>query len=448
MTSLSSAATSQPMSIRKVALASTVGATIEWYDFFLYGTVSGLVFNKIFFPAYQDPFIATMLAYMGFAVGYLSRPVGGIIFGHFGDRIGRKNMLVLTLIIMGVSTVLIGCLPPYSSIGIWAPILLMLFRIFQGIGLGGEWGGGVLMAVEHSDQKKVGFYGSWPQMGLQFGVLLGTVVFAVLSNAMPEDQFLSWGWRIAFLISVFLVAVGLYIRLQILETPAFTRIRESGAQVRVPIMEVLRKYPRNVLLAMGARFIEGVTFNVYVTFGVMYLTTVIKLPRTTALNAVSVSMLVQLLLVPIWGILADKYGRRQVFAAGAIISGVTIFPAFWLIKSFPQYTIVIYLIMGIPFGVSYAALWASISSLFSEIFDARVRYSGMSLVYHTAGIYAAGLTPIIATYFLTISNNQPWLIAGYLLLVSIISTICVSLLQIQQLGEATNPPAQAPAPGH
>ncbi len=428
-----------PMSIRKVALASMVGSTIEWYDFFLYGTVSGLVFNKIFFPPYADPLVATLLAYVGFAVGYLSRPVGGIVFGHFGDRIGRKNMLVLTLIIMGIATILIGCLPPYSSIGIWAPILLMTFRVFQGIGLGGEWGGGVLMAVEHSSKKNVGFYGSWPQMGLQVGVLMGTVVFALLSNLLSEEQFLTWGWRLAFLVSVFLVAVGLYIRLQILETPAFTRIRESGARVRVPIMEVLRKYPRNVILAMGARFIEGVTFNVYVTFGVMYLTSVIKLPRTTALNAVSVAMLVQLILVPVWGALADKYGRRKIFAAGAIISGVTIFPAFWAITSFPQHTVVIYLVMGIPFAASYAALWASISSLFSEIFDARVRYSGMSLVYHTAGIYAAGLTPIVATYLLSANNNNPWLIATYVLVVSIISTICVSLLQIQQIGEETVP---------
>ncbi len=435
---LSKAKNDQPMSMRKIALASTVGSTIEWYDFFLYGTVSGLVFNKIFFPPNADPLVATLLAYVGFAVGYLSRPVGGIIFGHFGDRIGRKNMLVLTLVIMGVATVLIGCLPPYSSIGIWAPILLMAFRIFQGIGLGGEWGGGILMAVEHSDEKRVGFYGSWPQMGLQLGVLMGTVVFALLSNMMSEEHFLAWGWRLAFLVSVFLVAIGLYIRLHILETPAFDRIRQSGGRVRVPILEVLRKYPRNVALAMGARFIEGVTFNVYVTFGVMYLTTVIKLPRTTALNAVSVAMLVQLVLVPVWGILADKYGRRKIFAAGAVISGVTIFPAFLAISSFPQHVVVVFLVMGIPFAASYSALWASISSLFSEIFDVRVRYSGMSFVYHTAGIYAAGLTPIIATYLLAANNNSPWMIAAYVLAVSIISTICVSLLQIHQIGETAN----------
>jgi len=360
MTTSSTTKKDVPMSVRKVALASTIGAAVEWYDFFLYGTVSGLVFNKIFFPAYHDPMIATMLAYVSFGVGYISRPLGGLIFGHFGDRIGRKTMLILTLIIMGISTFLIGCLPTYNSIGIWAPILLMTFRVFQGIGIGGEWGGAILMAVEHSTEKDVGFYGSWPQLGLPIGVFLGTSVFSLLSGLMPEEQFLSWGWRLAFLVSVFLVAVGLYIRLKIIETPAFNRIRESGTQARVPIIEVLRNYPRNVILALGTRFIEGLNFNVYFTFGLMYLTTIIKLPRTTALNAGGIAMLFQCLLIPVWGALADKYGRRKIFALGAILTGVTIFPAFWAIVSFPQYTLIVYLVMALPFGAVSAPGFATV----------------------------------------------------------------------------------------
>jgi MFS family permease len=424
------------MSIGKVAFASAVGCTIEWYDFFLYGTVAGLVFNKLFFPSY-DPLVGTMLAYVTFAVGFLSRPLGGIIFGHFGDKIGRKSVLVLTLIVMGIATFLIGCLPTYNSAGIWAPILLLTLRICQGLGIGGEWGGAVLMAVEHSSDKKVGFYGSWPQLGVPAGLFMGTGIVALLSHNLSEEQFLSWGWRLAFLISAALVAVGLYIRFQILETPAFDRIRESGTQARVPIMEVLREYPRNVLLGMGARFIEGASFNIYAVFIIAYLTTVMKLPRTTALNTVSVASVVMIFFLLIWGNVADRYGRQRVFAFGSIITGIMIFPTFWVIDSWPQNTLVVFVTVAISFGVLWPAIWASEATLFSEIFDARVRYSGMSFVYQMSGIFASGLTPIVATYLLTADNNKPWLIAAYIAVISIISAICASLLKIHQIGEKT-----------
>jgi MFS family permease len=425
-----------PVSLKKVAFASAVGCTVEWYDFFLYGTVAGLVFNKLFFPTY-NPLVGTMLAYVTFAVGFVSRPLGGIIFGHFGDKVGRKSMLVYTLLIMGIATALIGFLPTYKSAGIWAPILLLTLRIFQGLGLGGEWGGAVLMAVEHSPDKKVGFYGSWPQVGVPAGLFMGTGIVALLSYSLSEEQFLSWGWRVAFLISSLLVAVGLYIRFQILETPAFARVRQSGAQVRVPIMEVLRNYPRNVMLGMGARFIEGASFNIYAVFMIAYLSTVIKLPRTTALNAVSAASVVMILFLLLWGYLADRYGRRKIFALGSIITGVLIFPAFWAIGVWPHNTLIVYLAIVVPFGVFWPAIWASEATLFSEIFDTRVRYSGMSFVYQMSGIFASGLTPIIATYLLTANGNKPWLIAGYIAIVSVISAICASLLKIQQIGEKT-----------
>lgn len=376
-----------------------------------------------------------MLAYVTFAVGFVSRPLGGVIFGHFGDKVGRKSMLVLTLLIMGVATFLIGCLPTYESIGIWAPIGLLTLRIVQGLGIGGEWGGAVLMAVEHSTDKKVGFYGSWPQLGVPAGLFMGTGIVALLSHYLPEAAFLGWGWRIAFWFSAALVVVGLWIRLQVLETPAFTRVRESDDQVKVPIIEVFKKYPRNVLLGMGARYIEGAAFNIYTVFFIAYLTTVLHQSRAMALNAVSIASLVMLPCLLIWGVLADKYGRRKVFALGSIATGVLIFPAFWAISSWPQNTLVVYLAVTIPFGVVWPAIWASESTLFSELFDARVRYSGMSFVYQMSGIFASGLTPIVATYLLTANDKQPWLVATYIVVISIFSAVCASLLRIQKIGE-------------
>lgn len=436
MTSLGK--TERPISIRQVALASAIGCTVEWYDFFLYGTVSTLVFNKLFFPSY-DPVVGTMLAYVTFGVAYISRPLGGIIFGHFGDRIGRKKMLVLTLFIMGIATFLIGFLPTYDSIGIWAPMMLLLLRIFQGLGIGGEWGGAVLMTVEHSSDKDVAFYGSWPQLGVPAGLFMGTGIVALLSHFLPEEQFLAWGWRLPFMLSAILVIVGLYIRLNILETPAFSKVQESSGQARVPIMEVLKTYPRNVLLGMGARWMEGLGFIIYSIFVVAFLTNVMKLPKTTPLNAVSVSCVLMAFTILLWGRLADRYGRRKIFCIGSILTGLTIFPSFWILSNWSQSTLAVYLAVAIPFGVVWPSLWASEGTLFSEMFDARVRYSGMSFVYQVSGLYAAGATPIIATYLLSLNDNQPWMVATYIVIVSVISAICASRMEIQQLGVETDP---------
>ena len=245
----------QVESIRKVSLASFIGTTIEWYDYFLYGTAAALVFNELFFPN-VDPLIGTLSAFATFAVGFVARPLGGAIFGHYGDRIGRKAMLVLTLLMMGIATFLIGLLPTYETIGVWAPILLVVLRLLQGFGVGGEWGGAVLLAVEHSPRDKRGFYGSLIQIGAPAGLLLGTGAFIIVAS-LPEEQFLSWGWRVPFLVSVLLIGVGLFIRLKIPETPAFSQVKESGNEARIPIVEVFRTYPKNVLLTMGARLSEG-----------------------------------------------------------------------------------------------------------------------------------------------------------------------------------------------
>ena len=335
------------MSIGKIALASAIGTTIEWYDFFLYGVVTPIVLNKLFFPNY-DPLAGTLLAYTTFFVGFLSRPIGGIIFGHYGDRIGRKTVLVLTLLIMGIATFLIGLLPTYASVGIWAPAMLLFLRIFQGIGIGGEWGGAVLMAVEHSPAGKRGFYGSWPQVGVPAGLLLSSGMVYLLSF-LPEDDFFSWGWRISFLISAVLVAIGLYIRLKIMETPAFTGLQQAQKIVHVPFFELMRTHGWNTLLGLGARYIEGVTFNIFGVFIIAYVTGALQLPRQTALAGVMISSALMIFMLPIYGNLSDHIGRRRMFAIAGLLIGILSFPAFWLMET--RSPILVWLAITVPFTV-------------------------------------------------------------------------------------------------
>jgi MFS transporter, MHS family, shikimate and dehydroshikimate transport protein len=408
-------------SIGTIAFASAVGTTIEWYDFFLFGVVTPLVLNKLFFPNF-DPLVGTLLAYTTFFVGFISRPIGGIIFGHYGDRIGRKTVLVLTILIMGIATFLIGCLPTYASVGIWAPVMLLFLRIFQGIGIGGEWGGAVLMAVEHSPAGRRGFYGSWPQIGVPAGLLLSSGMVYLLSF-LPEADFFSWGWRIAFLISAVLVAVGLYIRLKIMETPAFTRIQETKKVAHVPFFELIRTHGKNTLLGLGARYIEGVTFNIFGVFVVGYLAGTLGLPRQTALAGVMIASAIMIIMLPIYGNLSDRIGRRRMFAVAGVLIGLLSFPSFWLMQT--KEPLLVWLAIAIPFAIVYPAVYGPQAALFSELFDTRVRYTGISFVYQFSGIYASGLTPIIATALLPAGGNKPWLICLYVLIVSIISAASV-----------------------
>lgn len=407
-----------------VAFASAIGTTIEWYDFFLYGVATPLVLNKVFFPNF-DPVAGTLLAYTTFFVGFVSRPIGGIIFGHYGDRIGRKTVLILTLLIMGIATFLIGLLPTYASIGIWAPIALLVLRIFQGIGIGGEWGGAVLMAVEHSPTGRRGFYGSWPQIGVPAGLLLSAGVIYLLSY-LPEADFFAWGWRIAFLLSAVLVALGLYIRLKILETPAFVKAKREEKVVAVPVVELFKTHGKNTLLGLGARYIEGVTFNIFGVFIVGYLTSTLNMSRQTALAGVMISSALMIVMLPIYGYLSDRIGRRKVFAIGALLIGILTFPSFWLMQSASP--LLVWIAIAIPFAFIYPAVYGPQAALFSELFDTRVRYSGISFVYQFSGIFASGLTPIIATMLLTSGGNQPWLICLYVLAVSIVSALSVFLM--------------------
>jgi len=433
--------------IRKVALASAIGTTIEWYDFFLYNTFAALVFNKLFFPSF-DPLVGTMLAFGTALVGFVARPVAGIVFGHFGDRLGRKKMLILTLLIMGIGTFLIGLLPTYDAIGVWAPILLLVLRICQGLGVGGEWGGAVLMAVEHSPTGRRGFYGSWPQMGVPAGLALATGVVALLTQ-LPGDMFIQGWWRVAFLVSLLLVVIGVYIRLKIMETPAFRKVQATQSVAAVPFLDLIRTHPKQVILGMGCRYIEGVAFNIYGVFVITYIVTTLKMPRTTALLAVTAASLVMIFFIPLFGRLSDRRGRRQVFGIAAALTGLLSFPAFWVMSTAGGNGVVVALAIIIPFGIVYAAVYGPEAALFSELFDTRVRYSGISFVYQFSGIFASGFTPIIATALLKQGDGQPWLIAGYMLVVGLISAACAYALKETAHTEMTTAArtSAAPSPG-
>jgi len=414
-------------SIMKIAIASAIGCSIEWYDFFLYGVVSAIVFNKLFFPS-SDPTVSMMLTWTTYAVGFLARPLGAIIFGHFGDRIGRKTILILTLVIMGTATFAVGLLPTYQEIGIWAPIGLLVLRVFQGIGIGGEWGGAVLLSIEHSPRQRRGFYGAWPQIGVPAGMCLSAGVVAVISLFLSDADFAAWGWRIAFLLSAVLVVLGIYIRMKIFETPAFLKVKETKKEVRVPFVELWRSHPKNVVLGMGARYIEGVCFNTYAVYVLSYLTTSQKLPQSEVLAAITVASLITIFIIPLWGSLSDRIGRRLQFGCAAIATGLLVFPAFGVFAQ-PMSMPWIWLAIIVPFGIVYPALYGPQAALFSELFDTRVRYSGVSFVYHFSGIFSSGLTPLIMSWLLLKGGGQPWMICIYVAIVSLISTVSVFLMK-------------------
>jgi metabolite-proton symporter len=402
-----------------------IGATIEWYDFFLYGTVAGIVFNKLYFPA-KDPLISVLIAYTTFAVGFLARPVGGLIFGHFGDRIGRKNMLVMTLMIMGIATVLIGLLPTYQQIGIAAPILLLVLRILQGIGLGGEWGGAVTMTYEYAGDDQRGLFASFPQIGLAIGLCLAAGVVAVASS-LPEEQFLAWGWRVGFVISFVLVLVGLYIRLRIMETPEFTQLKEKRQEVRIPFVAMIKEYPRNIVLGMGARYIDGVFFNVFAVFSISYIVNTLHLSRGTALWAVCSSAFVMIFFIPMFGALSDKWGRGKTYAIGSVLLALVTFPAFWAMSG--GNIAAIFAAIIIPFGIIYAMCYGPEAALFCDLFDPRVRYTGISFVYQFSGIFSSGITPIVATYLIAADGNQPWYLCGYVVFAAVVSALCAAAIK-------------------
>jgi metabolite-proton symporter len=411
-------------SIKKVATASFIGTTIEWYDFFLYGTAAALVFGELFFPE-SEPLVGTLLAFGTYAVGFAARPIGGIVFGHYGDRIGRKSMLVLSLLIMGVATFLIGVLPTFASIGIVAPILLVVLRFAQGIGVGGEWGGAVLMSVEHAPEGRRGFFGSWPQMGVPAGLLVSTGVFALVQAMTSEAAFMSWGWRVPFLASAILVGVGLFIRLRIMESPAFERVKETKTEARKPIVDVVRKYPREVLTAMGMRVAENGCFYILTVFVLAYGEEELGLAKGTMLTGVIIAAAIGLVTVPLWGALSDRFGRKPLYLAGAVITTLWAFPLFGLLNTESPVLIWLSIVVGVNLG--HDLMYGPQAAYFSELFGTRVRYSGASLGYQLASVFAGGFAPLIATALLAANGGDPALVALYMVGLGLITVVATLL---------------------
>ncbi len=410
-------------SVIKVALASLIGTSIEWYDFFLYGTAAALVFNKLFFPTF-DPIVGTLVAFGTFAVGFIARPIGGIVFGHYGDRIGRKNMLYLTLLIMGLSTAAIGLLPTYETLGVWSALLLVAMRLLQGFGLGGEWGGAVLMAVEHAPPNRRGFYGSWPQVGAYIGLLLSTLVFRWVSG-MPEKEFLGWAWRVPFLLSFVLVVVGLWIRMSIAESPVFAKVKDQKREVAMPILEVLKTHPKVLVLAAGARFAENGLFYLFTAFALTYVAAQLKMDKVVPLNGLLIAAGLGVLAAPAWAALSDKIGRRPVYIWGAVACGVLAFPFFAMMDS--KVPGLMWLATVLTICLGHAAMYGPQASFFSELFSARLRYSGASLGYQLASVFAGGLSPLVATALLAKSGGRPWPVALYMIGLVLITVVSVAL---------------------
>jgi MFS family permease len=428
-TELASAPSAPPAPARTgtVLVASLIGTTVEWYDFFLYATAAGLVFPKLFFPV-GDEVVGTMLAFVTFAVGFVARPIGGVLFGHVGDRLGRKRTLVATMVLMGASNTLIGLLPSYASIGVAAPILLLVLRVLQGLAVGGEWGGAVLLAVENAPAGRRGRFGSVPQIGLGLGLALGTGVFALLARSMDEAAFLAVGWRAAFVLSLVLVVVGLVVRLRVYETPEFQRLRDSGATAPVPVVEVFkaRGHRRGLAAGLLARWAEGAAFNTWGVFAITYATATVKVDKVTVLLGVTGGALLMAALTPVAGVLADRFGRRRVFGVGVAGFGLTVIPSFLAVRTGIPWLVVVVLLLQL--GVWYAAMTGAESTLFAELFDTDVRYTGMSLVFQGSGIWASGLTPVVLTALLAAGAGTPWLAAGYLVLTAVISLTAVVLM--------------------
>ncbi|WP_169983405.1 MFS transporter [Microbispora sp. H10836] len=414
-------ANTPPTRIGKVVGASLIGTTIEWYDFFLYGSAAALVFNKLFFPTH-DELTGTLLAFLTYAVGFVARPLGGLVFGHYGDRLGRKRLLVISLLMMGGATFLIGLLPTYATLGVAAPLLLTLLRLVQGFALGGEWGGAVLLVSEHGHPRNRGFWASWPQAGAPGGNLIATGVLALLAAVQPDDAFLAWGWRIAFLLSGVLVLIGLWIRLTVAESPVFQEALErQEAAPQAPILGVLRHHWRDVLVAMGARMAENVSYYVITAFVLVYGTTAAGLPKGTVLNAVLIGSAIHFVTIPLWGALSDRLGRRPVYLIGAAGVGLWAFAFFPLIdtKNFALVTVAV--TVGL---VLHGAMYGPQAAFFSELFATRMRYSGVSIGYQLASIVAGGVAPLIAVALLdAYGSSVP--VSVYVVAAAILTMIAV-----------------------
>lgn len=411
---------------RKALVASLIGSSIEWFDYFLYGTAAALVFNRLFFPS-ADPAIALLLSYLSFSLTFFIRPFGGIIFAHIGDRIGRKKTLVITLSLMGAATVGIGLLPTYETIGIWAPIILILLRVVQGLGIGGEWGGALLLAYEYAPKNRKGFFGSVPQTGVTIGMLLATLSITAMLLILPEDAFLSWGWRIPFLLSASLVFLGLWIRSGIDETPDFKKTKAEGKVVRMPVVETLQTQWREVLIAAGLKVAETAPFYIFTTFIVSYAVTNVGYARESILTAVMIGAALSTVMIPLMGLLSDYVGRKLVYTVGCVAMGLFVFPYFMMVNTNDIVLLTIATI--IIFGFIWSPVTAVLGTLFSEIFPSRVRYTGVTLGYQIGAALAGGTAPLIATWLLARYDNDWRTVAAYVLATVVLSLTAAFMIR-------------------
>jgi metabolite-proton symporter len=409
--------------LTRAAFAATIGTTIEWYDFFLYGTATGLVFGSLYFPN-QDPLVATLEAFGVYAVGFVARPVGAAIFGHFGDRIGRKSTLIATLMLMGVATVLVGLVPTYATIGIWGAVILTILRFIQGVGVGGEWGGSVLMSMEWAGSNSSrGLAASWPKMGVPAGLF--TANLAVLAfSALSGDAFLTWGWRIPFLLSIILIVLGLWIRLSVEESPTFRRLASENRIDKAPALTVMRHHPREIILSALARMGEQAPFYIFTAFVFSYGVTTLKMSRDLLLFAVMTASVLSLITVPLAGHLSDRFGRRHVYMWGAALTGLYGFIYVALLNTTqPLLVFIAIFISLIPHDIMYGPQ----AALIAECFPGRLRYSGASIGYQLASVIAGGPAPLIVAWLLA-QYKSGWVIAGFVLVCAVISLIATALL--------------------
>ncbi|MER7787294.1 MFS transporter [Streptomyces sp. NPDC097640] len=444
-----------PTKLPRIVAASLIGTTIEWYDFFLYGSAAALVFNKLFFPD-SDPLVGTLLSFLTYAVGFAARPIGALVFGHYGDRLGRKKLLVLSLLLMGGATCAIGLLPTHATVGSLAPVLLTTLRLVQGFALGGEWGGAVLLVSEHGDARRRGFWASWPQTGAPAGQLLATGVLSALTALLSDDAFESWGWRVPFLLSGLLVLVGLWIRLSVDESPVFKEAlaraetrkaeadRTGDLAEKLPLVAVLRHHWRDVLVAMGARMAENISYYVITAFVLVYATSDhAGLDKQTALNAVLIASAVHFAVIPAWGALSDRIGRRPVYLLGAAGVGAWAFPFFALIDTGDFGSLLLAVTVGLVF---HGAMYAPQAAFFSEMFATRMRYSGASIGAQFASVAAGAPAPLIATALLAdYDSSTP--ISLYVIAAALLTLVAVGVAkETRDRDLAGIEPTSAPAP--